>query len=68
MANKTGTDNDSFQMLRTVASRENRSQVKMNHSLCFNEYDVLKAYGGAEVYFLKLLTSAVDETQIKAVL
>ena len=55
-------------MLRTVASRENRSQVKMNHSLCFNEYDVLKAYGGAEVYFLKLLTSAVDETQIKAVL
>jgi len=43
-----GTDSDSFQVLRTMASHERVSEAEKNPSLCVIRHGVMKAYGGQE--------------------
>jgi len=44
-----GTDDDSFQMFRTLASHGNVSQAEKNPSLCVVKHGVMKTYGEQEV-------------------
>jgi hypothetical protein len=59
-----GTENVSFQVLRTLTSHENVSQAEKNPSLCVISHGVMKAYVGQEEYFHLFL---VGGRQVKTV-